>query len=233
MSNADFFRDIYAGYWESIDRSRLTEDDQDFFGDPDVFAWLIRRVRPQLIVEVGSWKGCSANVMADMCKAQGLDARVVGVDTFLGSVEHWIMPELRQELHIRDGRPTLLERFLGNTIARGNEGVVFPFPADSFSASRVFKAYGVQADLIYVDGAHAYDAVTRDIDAYWPLLAPGGLMFGDDYRHPPVAQAVHDCAAGRDVAVAVYGGKWAYLPADASRADLPPGCEIVADGRSP
>eukprot|EP00662_Eupelagonemidae_sp_cell21_P002887 gene2887-8198_t len=35
-------------------------------------------------------------------------------------------------------------------------------------------------DAVLVDGDHAFAAVLRDIEAWWPKLAPDGLMLGHD-----------------------------------------------------
>lgn len=36
-------------------------------------------------------------------------------------------------------------------------------------------------DFIYIDADHGYDAVCADLKAWWPKLAPGGCLAGDDY----------------------------------------------------
>lgn len=36
-------------------------------------------------------------------------------------------------------------------------------------------------DWVYVDGDHTYEAVLADLEAYGPLVAPGGVIAGDDY----------------------------------------------------
>jgi Methyltransferase domain len=36
-------------------------------------------------------------------------------------------------------------------------------------------------DFAYIDGDHTYDAVLADLNAYWPLIRPGGCIAGDDY----------------------------------------------------
>ena len=36
-------------------------------------------------------------------------------------------------------------------------------------------------DFIYIDADHAYDAIVRDLKAWWPKIKKGGLFCGDDY----------------------------------------------------
>jgi hypothetical protein len=40
-------------------------------------------------------------------------------------------------------------------------------------------------DVIYLDTSHDYDTVRREIELARPLLAPGGILCGDDYRGQP------------------------------------------------
>jgi hypothetical protein len=47
-------------------------------------------------------------------------------------------------------------------------------------------------DLLLVDGSHEYLDVLADLLGWRPLLAPGGTLIVDDWRHPPVSQAIGD-----------------------------------------
>jgi len=55
-------------------------------------------------------------------------------------------------------------------------------------------------DVIYIDGAHDYETVKRDLEYCWKMLRPGGTLLMDDYndtlRDNPfkfgVDQAVHE-----------------------------------------
>ena len=46
------------------------------------------------------------------------------------------------------------------------------------AAKKIEKA---TLDFIYIDARHDYCGVTQDLQAYWPLLKPGGIMAGHDY----------------------------------------------------
>lgn len=44
------------------------------------------------------------------------------------------------------------------------------------------KYFGVpQFDFIYVDARHDYKGVLQDLENWWPVLKPGGIMAGHDY----------------------------------------------------
>ncbi len=46
---------------------------------------------------------------------------------------------------------------------------------------------------------------------YYPLLSNHGVMFGDDYQHKPLADAVHDCAKKLGLEVLVNSRKWIFM----------------------
>lgn len=51
---------------------------------------------------------------------------------------------------------------------------------DSVSAAMAWG--GPKLDLIYIDGAHDYEAVTADLVAWWRHLKPGGIFSGHDFE---------------------------------------------------
>jgi hypothetical protein len=210
MRNQAFYDTIFKDFWSTLDRSALQPDEHSMFGDAEVFDWLIATVRPEEIIEIGSWKGHSANHMADRCREAGLNSRIVCVDTWLGGPEHWLLEGSIETLHRKNGRPMIYDRFLGNTIARGNEGHIFPLSADSYAASEILKHLKFKADLIFVDAGHDPQSVTNDIMRYYPLLSETGVMWGDDYQDPPLANVVHECAGKLGVTVLVSARKWIY-----------------------
>ena len=49
----------------------------------------------------------------------------------------------------------------------------------SVAAAATFPNASV--DFVYLDARHTYDAVTEDLEAWWPKIKPGGIMAGEDY----------------------------------------------------
>ena len=60
-------------------------------------------------------------------------------------------------------------------------------------------------DLVFIDGDHSYEQTSKDIKAWWELVADGGYLGGHDYREDDigmgVVQAVNEFAeqTGLDV----------------------------------
>ena len=63
-------------------------------------------------------------------------------------------------------------------------------PISSSQAADVLEHWGVRADAIYIDAAHAFDPAFEDMTKYWPLLKPGGILFGDDAANADVFGAI-------------------------------------------
>lgn len=178
-------------------------------GDRQIFPALIQQLKPSLIIEVGSWMGLSAANMAASCKALGLnDTAVVCVDTWLGSKEHWRDPNLVGHLELQNGYPTFYRRFMTNMVQAGVSDVIVPVPMPSQIGASYLKDFKLQAELIYIDGSHEEKDVYDDLTAYWDLLHPGGVVFGDDFPWESVANAVKAFCAEKGCVYTVHEINW-------------------------
>jgi hypothetical protein len=180
-------KNIYAG----IKPSGATEV-QGWNSKSPVFRQLIERTRPKVIIEVGTWLGASAIHMAGICRQLGLGTTIYCVDTWLGAQEFWTdsAGEKTHDLRQRHGYPQVYFDFLANVVQHDCQDMIVPVPNTSFIGSIILKKRHVLAELIYIDGSHAYEDVKADIAAYNNLLAPGGVLFGDDYTWDEVRRAV-------------------------------------------
>lgn len=177
--------DVYAG----IAAPASADDASGWDGDNAIFDLLVDKHKPKVIIEVGTWKGQSAFTMAEACRKRQLQTAIICVDTWLGSPEHWITwPE---ELKRRNGYPQLYYLFLENVVRRNLCETIVPLPTTSTVAAALLDRQGVRADLIYIDANHEYDAVLSDMEHYFRLLAPGGLLFGHDLQEPDIVRAVN------------------------------------------
>lgn len=158
--------------------------------DSTVFPFLIEKIRPKTIIEVGSWLGASAVHMAQRTKQFGLDTGIICIDTWLGSLEHWRGKEDRLQLELKNGYPTFYENFLSNVLRLKCEDVILPLPMPSLIAAKFLKEKNIMADMVYIDASHDELDVYNDLNAYWDLITPGGALFGDDWTWPSVVNAV-------------------------------------------
>jgi hypothetical protein len=203
--------------YESFPINEFDVDLQGWGFESEIFDYVITTYRPQVVIEVGTWKGASANKMASLLKAYGIrDPQLICIDTWLGSLEHWSnreAPEFFESLRIKWGRPDIYNQFLANVLLMGNAEVIIPFPIHSAAAVRFLTAKKLLADAIYIDAGHEYEDVLADIKGFWKLVKPGGVMFGDDYilGWIGVVRAVHDFADEHGLAVnSSFYHKWLF-----------------------
>jgi len=180
---------IGNGVYDNV--TPLPKDIQGWASQSEVFEAVIREWKPKLIIEVGTWKGASAIHMATLCKQNNLDTLILCIDTFLGSVEHWVnTPDGAPALNLKNGRPTIYEQFLSNVIHEQLTDVILPFTIDSINGGLALHQLGIKADVIYIDAGHEYESVKADLKTYKEVVRPGGCIVGDDWFHGPIRQAV-------------------------------------------
>jgi predicted O-methyltransferase YrrM len=169
---------------------------EDWFGaeSQDRLATLGREVTdvPGIVVEIGSWEGRSTCVLANVIRPRA----VIAVDTWQGSPGE-VSADLASR---RDVFATFLENV--KTLTSGN--VV---PVRSAWREFVPKITDPVA-LCFIDAEHTYREVQDNIRAILPLMAPGGVICGDDAGHEPVRKAVLDTLPADDVLV--MGNVWSY-----------------------
>lgn len=163
-------------------------DLQGWHSTDPIFKRLIDEVRPNRIIEVGSWKGASAIHMASLTKELG--TCIYCVDTWLGGVDHMLSSLQQDRIPRKEGYPHLYYQFLHNVKESGYGDRIFPIQNTSTNVARFLKAQAFQADLIYIDGDHTHEGCLLDIIMYFDLLREGGVMFGDDWSFPGVEKAV-------------------------------------------
>lgn len=146
------------------------------------FKQYIDELRPRLIVEVGTWLGGSAVHMGRLLRAAGLkDSCIICIDTWLGSSEHFLQAPERQTLKLVNGRATFYDDFMRNVVQHGLQDLIVPFSITSVAAVEVLRELKCIPDLLYLDGDHTERGFRTDLDLYWDLLRPGGVLLGDDF----------------------------------------------------
>jgi len=160
---------------------------------------------PQLIVEVGSFHGHSAILQAQYLKQRGLDnVPLVCIDPWTGDLgmllfrNDWDKKLTPGELF--DGRSTSYWQFMANVKHRIDNGEIFsktilPIVTTSIVAARFLFATQITPDMVYLDSAHEFDETFTELTLYFHALAPGGIVFGDDFTWEAVSHDVKKFAA--------------------------------------
>ena len=208
--------DVIAAFREgSFEKPNFEAFSGHSFGDSEsafnpVFHRLIDTVRPRLVIEVGTWFGTSAVIMATRMKQLGIKGKILCVDDFNGWPPIWKDSAFPRTPY---GKPLIYEAYLQRILDRGLEDYIIPVPTTSSHAYWYFTQMGMQADLIYIDATHDERSVSGDLLGYYACMRDGGLMFGDDYTlyrygYHPVKTAVDRFAQEWDLPLHTHDEKW-------------------------
>lgn len=195
-----------------LDPAKETEEIDGWFGEHALFDQVIANIATHFSIEVGVWQGKSAIYTAQKMAEKTDDFGIICVDTWLGSIEHRVTPRWREQLRLENGYPRIYEKFLNNIVANGFEKHIFPLPLPSNQAAIYLKAKGIQVAMLYIDAGHDYQSVKTDLESFWPLLGPSGILIGDDYdatNWPGVIQATNEFFSDKPETVQVNGGNYA------------------------
>lgn len=206
------------------------------------FKHLYEKVAEQIpdgstLVEIGSWQGRSLAYLAvELVNRGKLACKLVAIDKWMGSpgdglhLKESMRPSFEKNLRsggffLHDiGHPTPLYTTGGlrrpelrplsahRADAAEYQPVINILERDSAEAATAFDDGSV--DFLMVDGAHDYESCRRDVVAWLPKMAEGGLISGDDYNSawPGVILGVRD-----------------IIPL--CRLRVPPGAEARADAK--
>lgn len=132
-------------------------------------------------IEIGTWKGKSAAYMAEAIKNSGKNIQFDCIDTFKGSLNE---SHHQQDPDVASGR--LFDVFTNNM--KPLEGFYKPVISDSAEAASLYEDASV--DFVFIDAAHDYDSVVKDIAAWQPKVKKGGVLSGHDVNSSEVSRAV-------------------------------------------
>ena len=151
----------------------------------------------RVVVELGSWLGRSTRFLA-RCVPQ---ATIIAVDHWLGSEEHHTDEAYRRYL------PTLYETFLVNCWPDRER--IIPVRLSTLEGLSLLSQLGITPDLIYMDAAHDYQSVRRDLQTALHLF-PMTSIVGDDWYQEGVRCAVIDVvqALGLQPHLKAAGNAW-------------------------
>lgn len=128
-------------------------------------------------VEVGSWKGKSASLMGVEIINSGKKIKFDCVDTWNGSEEHLDPNNWAFEPNL--SKPDwLYNLFLENT--KPIKEYINPIRLPSLDACKLYEDKSL--DFVFIDAAHDYENVCKDIDAWLPKIKKGGILAGDDIQ---------------------------------------------------
>lgn len=190
-------------------------NDGFIFGSPlnqQALEHAIATRKPRVSLEVGTYRGATSTQIAKL-----LDALPGCEDSFVISMDTWLL-DLRFQwsgqlsTHKREttgstktryfheaeaaGISLMYWTFLQNVVATNTTHRIIPMPTASANGALALIAHQIRPEMIYLDASHANPDVFIDLENFYAVLAPGGILFADDYgRVPTVRDAVDSFCA--------------------------------------
>lgn len=150
--------------------------------------------RPLNVLEIGTWMGSSCLTWAGaLQRFNGGEGSIVGIDPLRPyfSPDHMISHLSHTDAAVIDAQAGLAREMAGllendfvYDVLMHNVKCIAPPTTFTLirkpSKEALPELEGRSFDLIYIDGSHFYDDVRFDIDWACRLVAPGGIICGDD-----------------------------------------------------
>jgi len=127
-----------------------------------------------VLVEVGTYLGKSTCYMAERIKQLQYDIEFHAIDNFIGSPDDQKLLERIKQLG-----GDIFDLFLDNMKRAGVLDFIIPHRADSAEAAKLFEDESL--DFVFIDAAHDYESVKKDIATWYPKVKTDGLLGGHDY----------------------------------------------------
>jgi Methyltransferase domain len=163
-----------------------------WFNFQDIYREQVERARDGAVfVEVGSWLGRSTAFMAVEIANSGKQITFYAVDTWLGSPG----PQYQDVVAQHGG--SVYEVFGENLRRGGVDGVVCPLIGTSTEMAQPFADGSI--DFVFLDGAHDFHSVSRDVCTWKDKLRHKATFAGHDANCPGLMNAVKQWIPGRTI----------------------------------
>lgn len=129
---------------------------------------LLRCILSPRVLEVGSWKGWSTQVIATIIKPH--HGHIFAVDNWRGSDGDWNVQAAKDH--------DIFSIFRYNMTQLNLMDIIHPLVMNSMDAAAIFKDNSV--DMIFIDANHRYTYTHDDITEWGKKLKEGGVICGHD-----------------------------------------------------
>jgi len=144
---------------------------EDWFGHSNFYSEIVNKFPDDShFVEVGVWKGRGAAYMATEIINSGKKIK-------FDCVDNWEYSDLQKDIP-ENLYENLYETFLENV--KPVKHMINPIKLLSHDASKLYENNSL--DFVFIDAAHDYENVKRDIESWLPKIKVGGILAGHDYE---------------------------------------------------
>lgn len=156
----NFFKTSYA---ITFNPQRLTQS-IDWHGHLSFAAWLVEYFKPQIIVELGVFRGDSLSAFAQSSRDLQCKNKIYGVDKWLGDITtgnygEEVYAELKDYFILNYPEVKLIREYFDDALAYFDNASI---------------------DLLHIDGCHEYDAVKNDYEKWISKMSKNGIILFHD-----------------------------------------------------
>lgn len=154
-----------------------------------------------IFVEIGAYLGKSTCFLAEKIISSGKDIKFNVIDNWVGHPSDIGLTEEIKKLG------DIYAIFLDNMIKAGVIDKLNIIRGDSSESAVMFQNSSV--DFVFIDAAHDYVSVQKDINAWLPKMKPNSILAGHDYGNSEtqVKKAVDNLFGDK---VKVIDNTWIY-----------------------
>lgn len=142
---------------------------EDWFTYPNLYKSMVERFDNAHFVEVGCWKGRSICFLAVEIINAKKNIKVDCVDIFeYSDIQSDIASEKYENIYaqlLRNIKPV--------------RNIVNPIKGESYIVSKFYPVESL--DFVFIDAAHDYENVLKDIHSWYGRVKKGGVIAGHDY----------------------------------------------------
>lgn len=155
-----------------------------------------------VFVEIGAYLGKSTCYLAEKIIESGKNIKFNVIDNWVGDPSDKVLAEEIRKIG------DVYSMFLNNMTKAGVLNKLNVVRGDSAKSSSLFENKSI--DFVFIDAAHDYVSVKRDIMAWLPKMKLNSILAGHDYNDidpPEVKMAVHEVLGNQ---IEVHENVWIY-----------------------
>jgi len=151
----------------------------NWFDYHNFYGYVASKPSYKRFVEVGVWQGHSISFLAQLLKGRP-GVEIYAVDLFENREDEWDNPEVTEYL------PKIPQIYENNLTKTDTRHMIKDIPGCSWEMADKFEDSSL--DFVYIDAAHDYDSVKKDMIAWGPKVKPTGIFAGHDALCPGVSK---------------------------------------------
>lgn len=156
------------------------------------------------VVELGCWKGKSSSFLLVEAFNSEKQLDIHFIDTWAGSPEHLDPTQGTYEEDLVIDPDFVYKVFLNNINKTPYKKSIHRL--HTFQAAKLFENDSI--DFLYIDTAHDFEHVKKELFLWYPKVKKGGTVAGHDFFYPGVMAAVIDFSKKYDVKIFKNNSSW-------------------------